>query len=159
MPIRNWRFSNFGVTGFALVDDVLQYFARRWKCPNEDGTVLKKVIMKKIITLVCLFCGLLAGGLTGCEQADKPLKEGVVWSVRWIESSTANSSTTAGFYRTDKVTPGLGGSYGKDMYGLLYPSHLEVRFVGSRDSHAQIIPMHQIVWLEFGDGGVTVKAQ
>ena len=53
------------------------------------------------------------------------------------------------------MLPGQGGSYGQDLYGVLYPSHLEVRFVGSRDSHVRIIPLSQIVRLEFGDGGVA----
>ena len=110
--------------------------------------------MKKHIAVAAVMSGLLA--LTGCDQSPKPLKQGVVWSVRWIGSSPS-STVTEGLYRTDKMNPQLGGSYGQDMYGVLYPSHLEVRFVGSRDSHAQIIPMSQIVWLEFGDGGVSVK--
>ncbi len=113
--------------------------------------------MKRYLSLAVLVFGFLP--FSGCDQSSKPLKEGVVWSVRWVESSTPASTVTDGLYRTDKMNPQLGGSYGQDMYGLLYPSHLEVRFVGSRDSHAQIIPMGQIVWLEFGDGGVSVKHQ
>ncbi|MEO8429171.1 MAG: hypothetical protein ABI651_18935 [Verrucomicrobiota bacterium] len=115
--------------------------------------------MKKHIARIGFFCGFLALALTGCNQSPKPLKEGIVWSVRWIERSTANSTSTTGLFRTDKMNPQLGGSYGQEMYGVLYPSHLEVRFVGSRDSHAQIIPMSQVIGLEFGDGGVSVEHQ
>jgi len=111
--------------------------------------------MKKLITLFSI-CAVVAVSSTGCHKKPAPLKEGVLWSVRWIESSTANSVSTSGLYRTDKMNPQLGGNYGEDMYGVLYPTCLEVRFVGSRDSHAQIIPMSQIVWLEFGDGGVSI---
>jgi len=42
------------------------------------------------------------------------------------------------------------------MYGVLYPTFLEVRFGQDRDSHVQIIPMSQIVWLEFGNGGRAI---
>jgi len=94
--------------------------------------------------------------LTGCDQKPRPLKEGIITKVTWMPE--ANSKT--GFYREkmpEKPLPGQGGSYGVDMYGVLYPSHLEVRLIGSRDSHSQIIPINQIVWLEFGDGGITVS--
>jgi hypothetical protein len=75
---------------------------------------------------------------------------------------TTDGDGKTGLYRgktPEKLQPGQGGSYSVDMYGLLYPSHLEVRFVGSRDSHSQIIPFRQIAWLEFGDGGITVSKQ
>ena len=111
--------------------------------------------MKKLITL-CSISAFIAVFLTGCDEKPAPLKEGVLWSVRWITSSTANSVTTSGLHRTEKMDLQLGGSYGADMYGVLYPTCLEVRFVGSKDAHAQIIPMSQIVWLEFGDGGVSI---
>jgi hypothetical protein len=111
--------------------------------------------MKKLIRLFSI-CAFMAVFLIGCNEKPAPLKAGVLWSVRWIESSTAKSVSTSGLYRTDQMNPLLGGSYGQDMYGVLYPTCLEVRFVGSKDSHAQIIPMSQIVWLEFGDGGVSI---
>ena len=111
--------------------------------------------MKKLSTLFSI-CAFIAVFLTGCDEKPAPLKEGVLWSVRWITSSTADSVTTSGLHRTEKMNPQLGGSYGQDMYGVLYPTCLEVRFVGSKESHAQIIPMSQIVWLEFGDGGVSI---
>ena len=112
--------------------------------------------MKESTTLFGICCVLTTVFLAGCDEKSAPLKEGVIWSVRWVESSTANSVSTSGLYRTDKANPQLGGSYGMDMYGVLHPTCLEVRFVGSKDSHAQIIPMSQIVWLEFGDGGVSI---
>ena len=111
--------------------------------------------MKKLSTLFSI-CAFIAVFLTGCDEKPAPLKEGVLWSVRWITSSTADSVTTSGLHRTEKMDLQLGGSYGQDMYGVLYPTCLEVRFVGSKESHAQIIPMSQIVWLEFGDGGVSI---
>lgn len=97
--------------------------------------------------------------LTGCDHKPAPLKEGVVTKVVW----TTGGDGKTGLYREkmpETPRPGQpGGSYNVDMYGLLYPSHLEVRFVGTRDSHSQIIPFSQIVWLEFGDGGITVSKQ
>ena len=112
--------------------------------------------MKTLATFSSLCCVSLLVFLSACDNP-KPaaLKEGVVWSVRWVTSSTPASTVTEGLYRTDKMNPQLGGRYGVAMYGVLYPSHLEVRFVGTPDSHSQIIPLSQIVWLEFGDGGIS----
>ncbi|MBT5707542.1 hypothetical protein N8766_02660 [bacterium] len=98
------------------------------------------------------------------------IKEDVAWCLmqnwnheEWKPSAALvhkkGGTTTSGSYRTDKINPQFGGNYWMDMYGLLYPNHLEVRFVGSRDSCVQLIPLRQIVWLEFGDGGVPIKNQ
>jgi len=111
--------------------------------------------MKPLTTFFTFCCVSILVLLTGCDEKQAPLKEGIITKVTWTPE--ANSKT--GLYREkmpDKPQPGQGGSYGVDMYGVLYPSHLEVRLVGSRDSHSQIIPFSQIVWLEFGDGGITV---
>jgi hypothetical protein len=108
--------------------------------------------MKTFTTLFGICCVLL----TGCGHKPAPLKEGVLSSVRWVESASPTSTVTDGLYRTDKMNPQLGGSYGQDMYGVLYPTCLEVRFVGSTSSRALIIPLSQIVWLEFGDGGIVL---
>jgi len=111
----------------------------------------------KSFTLFCsLCCALSLILITGCDQTDKPLKEGVLWNVRWVEYTFPSQVPAHGLYRIDKPNPSEPGIYGQDIYGVLYPTFLEVRFVGSPDSHAQIIPLGQIVWLEFGDGGVTL---
>jgi len=50
--------------------------------------------------LVMVVSGLLA--FSGCDEGPKPLKEGVIWSVRWVQSSTPTTTVTDGLYRTDK---------------------------------------------------------
>ncbi len=55
------------------------------------------------------------------------------------------------------MNPGYLGQYGVDMYGALYPGFLELRQVGTRDTHSTIIPLSQIRRLEFGDGGVSLS--
>jgi hypothetical protein len=120
---------------------------------------MKYTSMKTFTILGGIFAVLLLGLLTGCGHKSAPLKEGVIWKVVWSEST----GTQTGLYR-DKtmpkyvsgiVTAGGSGEYGVDMYGKLYPTFLEVRRVGSKDSHSQIIPWREIVELEFGDGGVS----
>jgi hypothetical protein len=91
--------------------------------------------------------------LVGCDRKPAPLKEGVIWKVEW---ESANLWT--GLYREktpSNTNPMFTGQYGVDMYGALYPGFLELRQVGSRDSHSQIIPLNQIRRLEFGDGGIS----
>lgn len=92
----------------------------------------------------------------GCDKKPAPLKEGVITRVTW---STEPNSTT-GYYRgkmPDKPLPGQGGLYGVDMYGVLYPTCLEVQFIGGQNPHSQIIPLNQIIWLEFGDDGIVLN--
>jgi hypothetical protein len=110
----------------------------------------------KLTTLLGTCCLSALIVLTACNNKPVPLKEGTITKVIW--AADANNKT--GLYREkmpDKPQSGQGGSYGVDMFGILYPSHLEVRFVGTRDSHSQIIPLSQIVWLEFGEGGIVVS--
>lgn len=114
--------------------------------------------MKTAKTLLSICCISLLLLLTACDHKPTSLKEGVITKVIW---TTDGDGGKTGLYRgkmPEKPQPGQGGQYNVDMYGLLYPSHLEVKFVGSRDRF-QIIPFSQIVWLEFGDGGITVSKQ
>jgi hypothetical protein len=114
--------------------------------------------MKIATTFFTIACASVLLLLTACGQKVAPLKEGVITKVVWASDEGGKT----GLYRgkmPETPQPGQGGSYNVDMYGLLYPSHLEVRFVGSRDSRAQIIPFSQVVWLEFGDGGIAVSKQ
>ena len=112
--------------------------------------------MKPLKLFVGVGCILLLALLTACERKAAALKEGIVWKLVWSETP----GTEHGFYR-EKAPENpqhlRGGAYNVDMYGFLYPSHLEVRLVRSRDSHSQIIPLSQIRWLEFGDGGVSIE--
>src|SRR5262245_23588985 len=112
--------------------------------------------MKHSMTIFIIGCALVLPLFNACNQKPAALKEGVITKVVW--PTEVNNKT--GLYREkmpQQPRPGENGTFSVDMYGVLYPSHLEVRFVGSRDSHSQIIPFSQIVWLEFGDGGVTVS--
>jgi hypothetical protein len=97
--------------------------------------------------------------LSGCGHKPEVLKQGVIWGVRWVVPPNAAGTTTYGLYRTEKMDPRFGGVYGQDMQGTLYPTCLLVRYMDSHDSHTQVIPLEQIVWLEFGDGGIPSPKQ
>ena len=106
--------------------------------------------------LFAVFIGILVVfTLFGYQQGKaRPLKAGVVWAV---VCSDAHSQT--GLYREkmpERLQPGQSGEYGADMYGLLYPTYLEIRRPNSPNSTDLIIPFSQIVRLEFGSGGVKM---
>ena len=50
---------------------------------------------------------------------------------------------------------GAGGTYGVDIVGRLYESVLVIEFVSGKEPVTQVIPVSQIVHLEFGDGGIS----
>ena len=101
--------------------------------------------MKKYITLIG--CLAVLGLLAGCDQKPAPLKEGVIWKVVWSE--TPNSQSGLFRVKTLPTNSQPAGEYGVEMSGKLYPTFLEIQRVGS--SHFQIIPMSQILQLEFGE--------
>ena len=103
--------------------------------------------MKPLTTLGGICCILFIGLLTGCDRRQAPVKEGVIWKVMWSESPI----TQTGLFRVKTLPTNSvpAGEYGVEMSGKLYPNFLEVQRVGS--SHSQIIPMSQILELEFGE--------
>ncbi len=108
--------------------------------------------MKKYIALLGIGSILLSGFLTGCNQKPTPITEGTISGLRWVAPAGGDGEYTLCGVGKAIVSKQFRGDV--DMYGVLYPTCLEVRFV--RDSHVQIIPMSQITWLEFGDGGVAI---
>lgn len=97
-------------------------------------------------TLLLLGICLLLGLFTGCNQKTAPIEEGTIWSVVWSESP----NTQTGLFRAKAIPAnGPAGQYGVDMYGKLYPDCLEIQQAGN--SHVQVIPMREIIALEFGD--------
>lgn len=106
--------------------------------------------------LFAVFIGLLvACTLWGYQQGKaRPIKEGVVWKVIWSEGHGQT-----GLFREEMPKHpqlGQGGEYGVDLYGVLYPTCLEIRRPNRSNSLVQIIPFSQITSLEFGSGGVTL---
>src|SRR4051812_23257435 len=105
--------------------------------------------MKKHIALLGIGGILLSGFLTGCNQKPASIAEGTISGLRWDAPDGGYT-----LRRVDKAIAGKKFRADVDMHGVLYPTCLEVRFAGG--SHIRIIPMSQITWLEFGDGGVAI---
>lgn len=105
--------------------------------------------------LLAMVLGLVLGGsIAWAVTRPRPVREGVLFSVAWMESDDVGK----GLSRAEQVhIPGGNGSGSGqlDMYGRLYPNYLEVEFVGPSSSRpVQIIPLSRIVDIEFGTGWI-----
>ena len=101
--------------------------------------------MKKHIALLGICCLSLVGFMTGCGHKPAPLKEGVVWKVVWSEEP----NTQRALFRVTPAPTNSFGEYGVDMHGKLYSDFVEIQRAGS--SHSQIIPLREVLELEFGE--------
>jgi hypothetical protein len=63
---------------------------------------------------------------------------------------------TGGFTRLNnsKAVPGGNGSWNVDAYGRLTREFLLITRPQLRDSGADVIPVHRLVRVQFGDGGI-----
>ena len=77
------------------------------------------------------------------------LNEGIIWTVEWTDGEGKSH------YWTRNPNPiGGNGSWNIDMLGRLYPTHLEIVNRKTKNVTPKIIPMHRIVEITFGDGGI-----
>jgi hypothetical protein len=108
--------------------------------------------------LLCLGLGVLAvlGIVWSVERSRQPLAEGVIWSVEW----TAGGGKSEGLTRSNvaQAVPGGNGSWGVNMLGKLYPTHLEITFPDANVRGPQIIPLDRLVGVTFGGNGEPQKS-
>ena len=86
-------------------------------------------------------------------RPNQPLQSGVVSSVLWMEGSNRGQFLTRGPSSLSVPNGNGGGSMTVSMLGSLYPTHLELK-IGSRGI-IKVIPMSQLVSVEFGNGGIV----
>ena len=81
-----------------------------------------------------------------------PCVEGVLFSVEYKLAG----DLTGGFTRMNnaQAVPGGNGSWNIDAYGKLYPEFLIITRPKSKELGPQVIPMHRLVSVQFGDGGI-----
>jgi hypothetical protein len=93
---------------------------------------------------------------TGCSPPSSgppaTVAEGVLFSV---EYQTAGGGS-GGFTRSNnsKAVPGGNGSWNVDAYGKLTREFLIVTRPQSPDFGPEVIPVHRLVSVQFGDGGI-----
>ena len=101
------------------------------------------VVAAAIITL---------GGCSSGNNSSGVVAEGVIYTVEY----QMEGGRTGGFTRLNesKAVPGGNGSWNVDAYGKLTRDFLIITRPQSRDLGAEVIPVHRLVHIQFGDGGI-----
>ena len=93
--------------------------------------------------------------LAGCSASggkSDVITEGMIFSVEY----QMEGGRTGGFTRLNesKAVPGGNGSWNMDAYGRLTREFLIITRPQRRDLGPQVIPVHRLVNVQFGDGGI-----
>jgi hypothetical protein len=93
--------------------------------------------------------------LTGCAPTSSKsdvVAEGVILHVEY----QMEGGRTGGFTRLNesKAVPGGNGSWNVDAYGRLTREFLVITRPQRSDMGPQVIPVHRLVSVQFGDGGI-----
>ena len=107
--------------------------------------------MKTHLSLAAALALATAAILTGCAPSGI-VAEGVIFSVEY----QMEGGRTGGFTRLNesKAVPGGNGSWNMDAYGRLTREFLIITRPQRRDLGPQVIPVHRLVNVQFGDGGI-----
>jgi hypothetical protein len=94
--------------------------------------------------------------LSGCSPpgATPPaiVAEGVIYSVQYqTEGGRAVGLTRV---NDSKAVPGGNGSWNVDAYGKLTRDFLLITHPQHRDLGPEVIPVHRLISIQFGDGGI-----
>lgn len=88
------------------------------------------------------------------NQPVPPVREGVVAYAGWMAGERSGHFVSRTEY--GEVPGGNGGgNTHMDVYGRLFPGHLELSYPGQPDRGVTIIPMNQLVTVTFGDAGIA----
>jgi hypothetical protein len=110
--------------------------------------------------------------LLGCgepNRSSETVAEGIILSVEYQmgggrtevgtpeHPSKTKGGQTGGFTRlnTSKAVPGGNGSWNVDAYGRLTREFLIITRPQRKDLGPQLIPVHRLVNVQFGDGGIN----
>jgi len=108
----------------------------------------------KYLTLLIVACSLI-----GCVSSKRNynskasvIAQGTIW---YVEYELGEGKST-GFTRSEHavVMPGGGGSLKVDAYGKLTSEFLIITYPNRKDLNENIIPVHRLLSIQFGDGGV-----
>lgn len=110
--------------------------------------------MEAYSRLLAVFLACAIAAATGCQRPSvETVAEGVLYSVEY----QLEGGRTGGFTRLNnsKAVPGGNGSWNIDAYGRLTPDFLIITRPQHRGLGPQIIPVHRLVNVQFGDGGIA----
>ena len=111
--------------------------------------------MKTHSTFLCLVAAVGLTCLVGCESPcnhSPTVAEGVIYYVEY----EMEGGQTGGFTRVNNAmaVPGGNGSWNVDAYGRLTPEFLIITRPQQKDLGPKVIPVHRLVAVQFGDGGI-----
>jgi hypothetical protein len=104
------------------------------------------------LELCAIAVAALLASLAGCGRSDV-VAEGVIYRVAYsIEDGKIGGFTRANIAR---AVPGGNGSWNVDAYGKLTRDFLFITMPSQqRETGPEIIPVHRLVSIQFGDGGI-----
>jgi len=112
-----------------------------------------------ITAVLAALVGCVVGASLASSAVDHAGPEGVVAEgVLYRVEYTLDGDRTGGFTRANssKSVPGGNGSWNIDAYGKLTKEFLIITRPQLRDLGPRFIPVHRLVDVQFGDGGITV---
>jgi hypothetical protein len=91
--------------------------------------------------------------LPGCSQSGTGVAaEGIIYSVEYqLEGGRTGGLTRA---NNSKAVPGGNGSWNVDAYGMLTHDFLIIRYAKRPELGPEVIPVHRLISVQFGDGGI-----
>jgi hypothetical protein len=138
------------VSSPALFDLPRDRHVRCLRQVQERKKITHQRIMKKLV-LTSAFAVLLAA-VGGCSRSAAPVAEGVIC----FASYQHPDGKTHGFTRLNvsKAVPGGNGSWNIDARGTLTRDFLIVTRPQRPDFGPLVIPVHRLIEVQFGDGGI-----
>ena len=108
--------------------------------------------MYPLLPVLMTSAAFVLAGCTKPESKPDAAVEGVLFSVEY----EMGDGTTGGGTRLNesKAVPGRNGSWNVDARGRLTPELLVITRPRQPDLGPQVIPVHRLVSVQFGDGGV-----
>ncbi len=111
--------------------------------------------MKVALAFLTMICSVVGG--CSDESSGKVVTQGVIYAVQY---ETGNGQTT-GLTRVNssKAVPGGSGSWNVNAYGALTADFLTIKFPDSAGLSCEVIPVHRLISVSFGDGGIKQVAK
>jgi hypothetical protein len=126
--------------------------AELWRSATQKGMVMNGAA-SRLVRPVALGVMLFAGCSSRSNNPPDIIAEGILYSVEY----RLEGGGTGGFTRTHhmQLVPGGNGSPNVDAYGKLTRDFLLItRQPQSPDFGPEVIPVHRLIRVQFGDGGI-----
>jgi len=94
----------------------------------------------------------VVGCMPSTDSTTDTVAEGIIFSAEYELSN----GRTGGFTRLNeaKAVPGGNGSWNEDRFGKLTRDFLIITRPQTRDFGPEVIPVHRLINVQFGDGGI-----